>query len=75
MRCTACHRELKSEPHMVGRYPYGPVCFMRMFPRTKNMRIERAHVVADDKTQDMFEPCYFDSQGEADRLALEKQIN
>lgn len=39
---------------MVGRYPYGPVCFTRMFPRTKTMRIERAHVVADDKTQDMF---------------------
>lgn len=39
---------------MVGRYPYGPVCFTRMFPRTKTMRIERAHVVIDDKTQDMF---------------------
>jgi len=60
---------------MVGRYSYGPVCFTRMFPATKRVRIERAHVVADDKTVDMFEPCYFDSQGEADRLALEKQIN
>jgi len=70
MRCTACHRELKSPPQMVGRYAYGPVCFSRMFPSPKRGKREKVVIVTDNKTLDMFAPCYFDTQGEADRLAL-----
>ena len=68
MRCTRCHRPLLTQPLTVAGYPYGPVCFERMFPA--NVRINRAHVLTDEKTVDLFSPCYFDETGEADRLAM-----
>jgi len=59
---------------MIGIYAYGPVCFSRMFPSPKRMRIKPAHVVIDTQTIDLFahwsEPCFFDAQAEADRLEI-----
>jgi len=54
MKCQACNRPFKSEPNMVGRYAYGPVCFSRMFPSPKRMRIKPTHVVIDTQTIDLF---------------------
>jgi len=70
MICQRCFRKLTAPPQMVGRYAYGPVCFSRMFPSPKRGKREKVVIVTDDKTLDMFAPCYFDTQGEADRLAL-----
>jgi hypothetical protein len=67
MRCTACNRTLNIPPLTVAGYPYGPVCFERAFP---SVRINHAPVVIDEKTIDLFAECYFDAQGEADRLAM-----
>ena len=69
MKCQACNRPLKN-PHMIGRYAYGPVCFSRMFPSPKRTRAQRVEVVTDKQTLDLFAPCYFDTMGDADRIEI-----
>ena len=69
MKCQACNRQLK-DPHMVGRYAYGPVCFSRMFPSPKRGKREKVTVVTDKQTLDLFAPCFFDVSGEAARLEI-----
>ena len=67
MRCTSCHRKLLTPPLMLGRYPYGPVCFNKMFPKsisgTKRASRGKVAVKVDDATPDLFDPFYFDSMG------------
>lgn len=66
MNCILCHRSLKksASPSMV----IGPVCLQKAMPRPKRAKQAAVPVVVDDKTMDMF--CHFDTQGEADRIAM-----